>query len=197
MLEKRSQFIFNTNPSLIGLILIIVLSFIYPSVANANFSIIDGNTKIFSDKLSIDAECDLDLSADVEEALNNGIALHFVIQFRLYLVRPFIWDSHLADWERHYVLKYHSLSDQYLLINNTTNEQEPFLSVREAMDSFSDFKVKLPVVTKTLPQNDYGYRMGMRIRLNKEKLPSPLKLLVEISPSWNLDSSWYQWSVAN
>jgi len=178
-------------------LLLLFVALIWQSAAYAQFTVIDGKTKILSESLSISARCNLDLTPEVEEALNNGIELHLIFQFRLYMVRPFIWDNRLADWEQGYILKYHSLYDQYLLIDDSTNEQESFISVREAMESLSDFKTTLPAITATLPKSESGYRMGMRVRLNKNKFPSPLKLLGEISPSWDLDSSWKLWPVVD
>lgn len=178
-------------------LLLLFVALIWQSPAYAQFTVIDGKTKILSESLSISARCNLDLTPEVEEALNNGIELHLIFQFRLYMVRPFIWDNRLADWEQGFILKYHSLYDQYLLIDDSTNEQESFISVREAMESLSDFKTTLPAITTTLPKSESGYRMGMRVRLNKNKFPSPLKLLGEISPSWDLDSSWKLWPVVD
>jgi hypothetical protein len=37
------------------------------------------------------------------------------------------------------------------------------------------------------------YRGRLRLRLDIEALPAPLRPIAYISPSWRLSSGWYEW----
>lgn len=102
----------------------------------------------------------------------------------------------IGEWSTGFRLKYHDLSSTYVLTDERTGELEPFTTIRDAMDSLASLTISLPVVTETLPDNPRGYQASLRIDIDRESLPPPLKLITEISPAWQLGSKWNQWTVA-
>jgi len=187
----KCQFPPRRGPAAWLLLLCLVLS----SPLKADFLVQSGQTNLEPGGLVNTIRSSLSLSDEVTEALNSGIELHMVFQFRLFRIRPFIWDDRLGEWNVGYRLKYHALSAGYVLLNETNEELETFLSIRDAMESLQNLTIRLPVITETLPETEHGYRMSLRILMNTEMLPSPLKLVTEISGAWKLDSEWAQWTV--
>ncbi len=61
----------------------------------------------------------------------------------------------------------------------------------EAMGTLSDF----PLLDAQLINEGKRYEVLMQAELDIESLPSPLRLLAYITPSWRLNSDWYTWSL--
>lgn len=163
--------------------------------ADAGFEILSGQAAVREDAVDIEADAALSLGEAPAEAVNRGIELRFGIEIGLYRFRPLLWDERVARWNINYRLKYHALSASYVLFNEREQEYETFASIRDAMDALSDIDVTLPVAAP--PVGDGGYRVSMRVVLDRESLPSPLRLLTRVSPSWDLDSAWTQWTAGN
>lgn len=161
----------------------------------ANFLVLAGESRINEDRITHEAELQLALSDDVVTAITKGIEIRLVYDFRLLRIRPVIWDDEIAAWKFSVRIKYHGLSNSFILENDYTGKLDTFDSIRDVLDDLSRFRVSVPIVGSTLPQSDSGYRMAFKIELDKNALPPPLKLLVEISPTWDLASSWKQWPV--
>jgi hypothetical protein len=161
----------------------------------AAFEVVSGRTAITSDAIVTHAEVKLSLSEEVTEALRKGIEIRVLVTLRLYRVRPLIWDEQIAEWEAGFRLKYHDLSTTYVLVAERSGDLETFATIRDALDSLSRMRIELPVITETMPVNEHGYRVSMRVDLDRTTLPPPLKLVSEISSAWNLGGGWTQWSV--
>ncbi len=164
--------------------------------AQAAFEILSGRTFITADAIVTEVSLDLSLNDTVVEAINEGIELHIVADLRLLRVRHWIWDQAIGEWSTGFRLKYHDLSSTYVLTDERSGELETFTTIRDAMDSLANLTISLPVVTETLPENPNGYRASLRIDIDRDSLPPPLKLITEITPAWQLGSKWTQWTVA-
>lgn len=167
-----------------------------PLTSAADFSVVSGHTSIVTDAIVTEARLDLALSDPVVDAIDKGIEIRIVAELRLIRVRPWIWDEVIGEWRTGFRLKYHDLSSTYVLVDERTGELEPFSTIRDAMDSLAELTITLPVVTETLPQTRHGYRASLRIDIDRDELPPPLKLVTEISPEWKLGSRWTEWAVA-
>ncbi|MCZ7598898.1 MAG: DUF4390 domain-containing protein [Gammaproteobacteria bacterium] len=167
-----------------------------PLVSAADFSVVSGHTSIVTDAIVTEAQLDSALSDAVVDAIDKGIEIRIVAELRLIRVRPRIWDEVIGEWRTGFRLKYHDLSSTYVLVDERTGELEPFSTIRDAMDSLAELTITLPVVTETLPQTRHGYRASLRIDIDRDELPPPLKLVTEISPEWKLGSRWTEWAVA-
>jgi hypothetical protein len=178
-----------------GIAWALLVSLLAGSPAMAAFEVVSGRTAITSDAIVTHAEVKLSLSEEVTEALRKGIEIRVLVTLRLYRVRPLIWDEQIAEWEAGFRLKYHDLSTTYVLVAERSGDLETFATIRDALDSLSRMRIELPVITETMPGNEHGYRVSMRVDLDRTTLPPPLKLVSEISSAWNLGGGWTQWSV--
>jgi hypothetical protein len=164
--------------------------------AKADFEIVSGHTAIVPDAIVTEAELDLVLSDTVTDAINQGIEVRIVAELKLFRVRPWIWNQLIGEWRTGYRIKYHDLSSIYVVTDDNTGELETFTTIRDAMDSLAELRIVLPVLTETLPESAHGYRASLRIDIDRDSLPAPLKLITEISPSWQMASQWSQWAVS-
>lgn len=160
----------------------------------ADFSILSAKAWFDHSQLLVDAQLDLELSDEVEEAVNKGIPITIVIDLRLYRVRhALIWDAEIASWEFPYQLQYHALTRQYLVKYPHSERVESYSTINEALQAMADFRFESEVIGATLPKSKRGYKLAMRVALDLDALPAPLRVMATISPSWRLKSPWYEW----
>jgi hypothetical protein len=138
----------------------------------------------------LNADFDLNLSPAVEEALNKGVSLNFLIEFQLTSPREYWFDDEVVTVSDSVAFSYHALSRQYLI--NRGKHQQSFASLQEAKDAFSHLR-GWRVVEKSLLKKDGIYHAALRVRLDQSKLPKPLQVDALGSEEWTLVSERYRW----
>jgi hypothetical protein len=174
----------------------VVLALGYTSEVTAEFKVADVQPKIAEKFLILDGNLDLGLSPKVEEALAKGIPLDVIIDIQLYKQRRFFWDKKIAFWPVQRRIQYHALSGQYLVSSGTGDAEirESLLTLSEALKqlgALNDLKLELP----DIPAED-GYSVDIRVSLDIEALPTPLRPVAYTSFAWHLNSGWTSWKVA-
>ena len=95
----------------------------------------------------LNADFDLNLSGAVEEAVNKGVPLTFLIEFQITSPRRYWFDDEIVTATNIVTISYHALSRQYLV--NRDNHQQSFASLQEAKAEFSRLR-EWQVVEKNL-----------------------------------------------
>jgi len=164
--------------------------------AAADFKIADVQPKFAEQSLTFAGNLDLGLSPNVEEALAKGIPLEVVIDVRLYHQRRYLWDKKIASWTLRRRIQYHALSGQYLVSagEGEAETRESLLTQQEALKqlgSLSELKFALPE-----SPTEGTYSTDIRVSLDIEALPTPLRPVAYTSFAWHLNSGWTSWKVA-
>ncbi len=167
------------------------------SEANADFKVVDVQSKIVDQSLVLTGHLELGLNPKVEEALAKGIPLEVNIDVLLHRERRFLWDREIASWTLHRRIQFHALSGQYLVSTSAPEPDygESLLTLQEALKqlgSLNDVTLKLeePVTP------DAAHAVDMRVSLDIEALPTPLRPVAYTSFTWHLNSGWSTWKVA-
>ena len=142
------------------------------------------------DAYVLHANFDVNFSAVVEEALNKGIPLTFLIEFQVVSPRRYWFDDEVTTVSTQVVLSYHALSRQYLV--NRENHQDIFTSLQEAKEDLAHLRDWM-VLEKSLLKKGEPYAAALRIRLDQSQLPKPLQVEAMGSESWNMVSQRYRW----
>lgn len=141
----------------------------------------------------LNADFDVDFSDEVQEALNKGVPLNFLVEFQIVSPRRYWFDDEIVTVSSRVTLSYHALSRQYLL--NRNNHQLSFATLQEAKEEFSHLH-NWQVVEKSLLKKGEIYQAALRIRLDQSKLPKPLQVDALSSEDWNMVSERYRWTPA-
>ena len=142
---------------------------------------------------SLHAELQMDFSEDTLEALGNGIPLNFRVRTRVVQERAVLWDLAVAEKVRYYQIQYHALTGQYVVRNLTQNTQESFHTRSSAIESLRVLDKLQLIDAQRLADSEVHYNAGLRVSLDIESLPSPMRPWVWFSNDWQLDSGWYIW----
>ncbi len=166
------------------------------SDAIADFKIIDIQPKIVDQSLVLTGNLELGLNPKVEEALAKGIPLDINIDVHLRRERRFLWDRKIASWTLHRRIQYHALSGQYLVSTAEPEAEygESLLTLQEALKQMGT----LNGVTLKLeePVTPAAHSVDIRVSLDIEALPTPLRPVAYTSFTWHLNSGWSTWKAA-
>ncbi len=144
------------------------------------------------DWYTLNADLDITLSKPLEEALNKGISLNFMVEFELTRPRWYWWDESIASVRQNLRLSYHALTRQYQFSSNAGNKSFATLSeAREAMSHLADWKV----LDRGQLAKGVTYNAALRVKLDVNQLPRPLQVQALGSSEWNLSSDWYRFTV--
>ena len=176
----------------IGLLFLLLLSL---SPVQADFAVIGGSSVVERNRLRTDAELDLALDAGPAEALLAGIPLSLSVDIRLYRLKSPLWKKQIADWRYRHTLDYHRLSGRYLVKSETSGQMKTFTTLIEALNSLAlvHASEKLPI----LIHDSDRLQVHLRVRLDKDKLPAPLRLITLFFRDWQQTSEWQQWDIAH
>ena len=175
----------------IGLLFVLLLSL---SAAHADFAVIGGNSTVERNRLRTDAELDLVLDRAPAEALVAGIPLNLSVDIRLFRLKGALWKKQIANWRYRHVLVYHRLSGRYSVENVASGQMKTFTTLIEALNSLSlvRFSEKLPI---SIHDND-RLQVRLRVGLEIDELPAPLRLIALFFRDWQQTSEWQQWEIA-
>jgi Domain of unknown function (DUF4390) len=158
--------------------------------AGSSLSIKSAELVAADDAYLLNADFELNLSSAVEEAINKGVPLNFLIEFQITSPRRYWFDHEIVTVTSEVTVSYHALSRQYLI--NRDNHQQSFASLQEAKAEFSHLR-DWQVIDKALLQKGDAYQAALRVRLDQSKLPKPLQVDALGSEDWNMISERYRW----
>ena len=139
----------------------------------------------------LNADFELNLGDDVEDALNRGVQLNFLIEFQLTSPRKYWFDDEIITLTNNVSFSYHALSRQYLI--NRNKHQQTFATLAEAKAEFNHLR-DWKVFDKSLLKKDESYDAALRIRLDQSRLPKPIQVEALGSEQWNMISQRYRWT---
>ncbi len=137
--------------------------------------------------VALDAQFDFDLPAVLEDAVNRGIALYFVVDFELYRTRWYWFDRKLADAALTYRLTYSPLTRQYRLARGAL--AQPFDTLADALATLRRVRGWKVVDAGVLHRGE-DYRAQTRMRLDISQLPKPFQINALTNRDWSLASDW-------
>jgi hypothetical protein len=136
---------------------------------------------------ALGAQFTFELPPVLEDAVNRGIALYFVIDFEAYRSRWYWFDRKLVDAALTYRLTYSPLTRQYRLARGAL--AQPFDTLGEALATLK--RVRGWRVADAGNLGGGGDVRGyVRFRLDVSQLPKPFQVSALTNRDWNLSSDW-------
>jgi len=143
------------------------------------------------DNYVLNAQFDVAFNPTLEEALQKGVSLYFVLEFELGRPRWYWVDEKVVEQSVQYRLSYSPLTQQYRLSSGLLSQQ--FDSLDEAERLLSRV-VSRPMVARDALVKGARYDAAVRLRLDVAQLPKPFQVNALASRDWSLQSEWYRWS---
>ncbi len=144
------------------------------------------------DGWQLDAQFDIQFSPRLEEAVNRGVPLYFVVEFELSRPRWYWFDEKPVQATQTYKISYTPLLRQYRLsVGNVYQNFTRFEEVTRVLSRLRGWHV----ADRGAVKKDGTYQAALRMRLDTGQLPKPFQLNAIASRDWTLASDWYRWSI--
>ena len=144
------------------------------------------------DGWNLEAAFDVQFSQRLEEAVNRGVPLYFVIEFELSRPRWYWFDEKPVELSQTYRISYTPLLRQYrLTIGNVYQNFTRFEEVTRVLSRLRGWHV----ADKGALKKDQVYQAAVRMRLDTAQLPKPFQLNAIASRDWTLASDWHRWTI--
>ncbi len=139
----------------------------------------------------LSAEFDFALNPTVEEALQNGVPLYFVLEFELTRSRWYWFDTLVASTSITHRVSYNALTQQYRVASGLLALTFPSLP---EIERYIGRVTSRPVARADTLVKGIRHIAAVRLRLDVNQLPKPFQLDALASREWTLSSDWYRWS---
>jgi hypothetical protein len=103
-----------------------------------------------------------------------------------------VWDRNVATVKALYRIQSHALSRHYVVRDLSTGESTTYPSFDEMASRLGQID-GLPLLDDHVLEPNEQYRVRLRASLERESLPTPLRLLAYFNSSWRLSSDWTTW----
>jgi hypothetical protein len=154
------------------------------------FVVNSAHTRLQNNLYLLDADITYRLSGEVIDALLNGVTIILELRIEVNKKRWYAWDVSVAELRQRYQLKYHMLTNQYMLTWLNTGVQENFAKLDTAMRQLGKL-MDFPLLDAHLVENGEHYQVYLQTWLDIEALPAPLRPVAYFSPQWRLTSNRY------
>lgn len=142
----------------------------------------------------LNSDIDYRFSPRAEDALKHGVPLTLVVKIRVNQQRRFIWNKTVFSKNLMYRLSYHALRKRYRVYDENLGAHRYFASLKSAVDAMGKIR-DLTVLNAAEREADSQYNVQLKVLLDIEALPLPLRSIAYLIPQWYISSGWYTWSL--
>lgn len=150
---------------------------------------------IADDGLLLDTAFDVELGPTLEDALQRGVGLDFVLEFALEHDRWWtfgLWSRTVHAFELRQRLTWNALTRQYRLSGETGPRN--FDTLGEALSQLGRIRGRRLMAREEL-EADRVHTARVRLQLDVSLLPKPFQIAALGSKRWNLASDEVRWTV--
>lgn len=163
-----------------------------PMAEDSSFHVREARSLLVNGVYRISAQVDYRLGDQALEALQHGVPLVLETRIQVYRQREWLWNEQVAELRQRYQLRYHALSQRYLVLSFNTAVQQSFHDLDDALQAIGNL-YDLPLLDARLLTPGGEYELRLRADLDIEELPTPIRLWAYLSSGWGVKSDWYTW----
>jgi len=163
-----------------------------PAIAD-DIEVVNASLESVDDNYALNARFDFELSPRLEEAINKGLPLYFLIEFELTRPRWYWFDEKTATQSQVIRISYHALTRQYRI--STGSLFQGYATLAEALSVIKNVRNWI-VLDKAQVQRGQKYEAGVRMRLDLTRLPKPFQVNALTNREWTLVSGWHRFDFA-
>ncbi|MEP7180779.1 MAG: DUF4390 domain-containing protein [Betaproteobacteria bacterium] len=163
-----------------------------PSPARADSIVVrSAELRAEDDSWDLNAEFELAINPTLDEALQKGIPLYFLLEFEVLRPRWYWLDEKVLSYTTQYRLSYNALTRTYRASSGLLGQT--FNSLDEVERLLSRVTSR-PVARRDQLAKGVRYEAAVRLRLDGNQLPKPFQVNALASREWTLGSDWHRWS---
>jgi hypothetical protein len=185
-------FITHFSPNFRAFVALLLFAFSAGARAESGIQVRGAELDLVDEVYQLKAEFEVNFSQAVEDALNKGVPLNFMVEFELNRPRWYWLDENIASAQQQIRISYHALTKQYRL---QAHEQQKSFATLAELKAELDHVQEWKVVERAQLRKRYSYEARLRMKLDLSQLPKPLQVNALTSKDWNMESEWYRWTL--
>lgn len=134
------------------------------------------------------------LPEHIERAVEQGFDLPLVMEIEVYRQKTMWFDKKIVLIKQQYRVSYHSLLDEYSILDVNLGARTYFTSLNKAMEQLSVL-MDYPALDKNTLASGKVYSVRLRFGLDDAELPLPLKSSSLWREEWDIKSDWFDWEL--
>jgi hypothetical protein len=171
---------------------VLLLGALLPAAAAEGISVRNVSIAPDEEGWQLEAQFDVQFSPRLEEAVNRGVPLYFVVEFELSRPRWYWFDEKPIQVSQTYKISYTPLLRQYRLsVGNAYQNFTRFEEVTRVLSRLRGWHV----ADRGAVKKEGTYQAALRMRLDTGQLPKPFQLNAIASRDWTLASDWHRWNL--
>ncbi|HRE15962.1 MAG TPA: DUF4390 domain-containing protein [Rhodocyclaceae bacterium] len=173
------------------------LLFVAAFAGAAEIEVSDPRFSAGEDSYQVSADFAIDFNPRLEEAVNRGVVLYFLVEFELTRPRWYWFDDKVVSRSQVIRLSYHALTRQYRVSTATGGLHQSYATLSEALRVLSRLRNwnVLDKSSEKTPKPGEVLQGALRLRLDITQLPKPFQISALGSRDWNLASEWKTWAI--
>jgi len=174
----------------ISLFFAFMMTCLLASASDHQVIIKNADLKAAGEAYMLNADLEISLGETVEEAINKGVPVEFIYEFKLVSPRAFWFDKEVVKTRTRIKVSYHALSRQYLVKQGERQTSHEIL--REAMIELVQL-YDWNVFERTLIEKGRDYQAILSMHLDDSQLPKAIQVEAIRSEDWHLASEDFVW----
>ncbi len=175
-----------------ALVLLVLFAAAAAAAAGGFVQILKASTRLDEGVWYLDADIAWSPGDEAIEALDSGLTLDIRLTILVSERRRLLWDPEVAELEQRYDLRYHALTQRFIVTNLNSGEQSTFGSLQSALRTLGEIR-DFPVIDDALLRNGEPYEVALAAELDMKELGGPLKIISFFWNDWRIASEWERW----
>ncbi len=147
-----------------------------------------------NDTYVLNADIGYVFSSRALDALQNGVPLTLIVRVKLHRYRKYAWNKSIVNTKLRYRLSYHALLRRYRVVNDGLGMQRNFGDMNDALAALGEVR-GAPLIGANRIDPDHSYIAQVKVSLDIESLPLPLRSVAYVIPQWHISSAWFKWQL--
>ncbi len=163
-----------------------------PVFGASGFVVANADARLEEQTYLLDVQVDYGFSETALEALDNGVPLTLEMRIQVRRKGAWIWESNLVERYELYTIHYRPLPELYQVGRLPEGPKQSFVTRAAAIAALGEV-YDLPLLDKNRLDPEESYLVRVKVSLDVEALPLPLRPVAYLKPSWDLSSGWSRW----
>lgn len=182
----------KSNALLASLVLALCALFmsVQPLYAAEGVGVQMAEVRAVNEGYELNAQFVINPSRTLEEALEKGVALHFIAELEVTRPRSWWFNETVGEAARRMRIYYNFLLRRYVVdsgyVTQTAATLDEALALLGRVDHWQ-------VLEKGALKTGQLYEARLRLRMDASQLAKPLQMGALASGKWDLQSGWYEW----
>ncbi len=172
-------------------LLVVGLALLTPHAHADSIPVKAAELRAIDGEVVLNAEFDFVLNPTLEDALQNGIPLYFVLDIELSRARWWWLDEKVVQTALTYRVSYNALTRQYRVASGLLSQNYGSL---DEVQRYIGRITSRPVIRLDALTSGARYDAAVRLRLDVNQLPKPFQVNALASREWTLASEWQRFT---